>query len=29
MAKAQGSAAATYCKQIGDVVLKATASLPK
>lgn len=29
MAKAQGSAAATYCKQIGDVVLKAAASLPK
>lgn len=29
MAKAQGGAAATYCKQIGDIVLKAAASLPK
>lgn len=29
MAKAQGGAAATYCKQIGDVVPKAAASLPK
>jgi hypothetical protein len=29
IAKAQGGSAATYCKQIGDVVLKAAASLPK
>lgn len=29
MAKAQGGAAATYWKQIGDVVLKAATSLPK
>jgi hypothetical protein len=29
IAKAQGGTAATYCKQIGDVVLKAAASLPK
>ncbi|KRE13043.1 hypothetical protein ASE66_21505 [Bosea sp. Root483D1] len=29
IAKAQGGSAATYCKQIGDVILKAAASLPK
>ncbi|MGX1788982.1 pore-forming ESAT-6 family protein [Bosea sp. NPDC055332] len=29
IAKAQGGSSATYCKQIGDVVLKAAASLPK
>jgi hypothetical protein len=29
IAKAQGGTAAAYCKQIGDVVLKAAASLPK
>ena len=29
IAKAQGGTAATYCKQIGDVVQKAAASLPK
>ena len=29
IAKAQGGTAAAYCKQIGDVVQKAAASLPK
>ena len=29
IAKAQGGSAATYCKQIGDVIKQAGASLPK